>query len=331
MGSSGTDPVIGSVLEAGGPCLVARNGLLVLYEPLDEERPATRLFIADAGCGPGEATIAVTDRAVLVLRTSGHGSPRLALSLRFEHVTAIATGYSRAPGHRWPSLEFHGPNEVAVVRLPAGDLTDVIASVSAHTAVPVLPARALARPEVDAHRAPRLYRWSPEAGEVVHLRWTTSGELAMAVGSLEVGRLRSLGAFDFPLEKWWLYTAAGSAQIVAEGTRREWRFVVRTVDSGEALATARRHRWRLSRFDLRLGSGESYRLAFHAMRRTELTDHAGQLVATVDWHRHDRDPAGTITLARPSASAAQLALLLLLIVRVTLFQSYIAPGGGSVG
>jgi hypothetical protein len=320
--------VIARVLGPGERYLVHRGGRLVLYEALDDRRPATRLFATECKSRPGEATIAVTDQRVLVLCPSERTRATLALSLSFSDITAIATGYSRSPGQRWPALEFHGPNEVAVVRLPAASLTDLASAITAHAIVPVLPARALARPTAAGDAQARLHRWFPADGQTAEFRWNADADLVLVAGTLEVGRLHSLGTVNFPLERWWVQTEAGSWQVDAEGTRRDWSFVVRSVRGDEVAASARRHRWRLGRFDLWLSPGHAYRLAWHAVGCTEVTDSAGERVATVDWLSRNREPAGTITIWRAPESAVELALLLLLTLRVSLFQTYTGRMGG---
>src|SRR5262249_6810851 len=83
-----------------------------------------------------------------------------------------------------------------------------------------------------------------------------------------------------PLDAWEAETCDGVWHIIAEGSRRSWRFAVRRSSSDVVVASAMRHRWRLGVYDVWIAPDHWHRLQFSTYRvKGTLSDAAGNRIA----------------------------------------------------
>jgi hypothetical protein len=159
------------------------------------------------------------------------------------------------------------------------------------------------------------------------------GGLAIAlkdVGSRTIGRLERVAGGTAPFDSWWAETYGQRWRIDAEGRRSSWAFDAREVSSDNVAASARRRRWRLGTYDIWMVPDRRFRLHCSYVRGAALRNAVGDRVATIDLGSRR---AGSIKIWPAAKSVPALVLLLLLSVRVELFEqaSHVGlppPGGG---
>jgi hypothetical protein len=144
-----------------------------------------------------------------------------------------------------------------------------------------------------------------------------------------IGRLRALQSERkgvAPLETWEAETHDGVWHIIAEGSRRSWRFAMRRPSSYVVVASAMRHRWRLGVYDVWIAPGHWHRLQFSTFRvEGMLSDAAGNRIARLDCRPIRSSVAVVDTFAHPTPGPAPS--LLLLALRIGIFDALTRVGG----
>lgn len=136
------------------------------------------------------------------------------------------------------------------------------------------------------------------------------------VGARTVGRLELVPDGVAPLDSWLAETSGRRWRIDAEGRRSSWGFHARDVSSEQVIASARRRRWRLGTYDIWIAPDRQFRLRCSYLRDGALRNQIGDRVATICLDGRE----GDIKIWPAAKSEPALALLLLLTVRVALFD-----------
>jgi hypothetical protein len=146
------------------------------------------------------------------------------------------------------------------------------------------------------------------------------GGLAIAlkdIGSRTRGRLELVPGGTAPFDSWRAETYGQRWRIDVQGGPDSWGFHARDVSSENVIASARRRRWRLGSYDIWMAPDRQFRLRCSYLRDGELRNEIGDRIATIGLGGR----AGYVkTWPAAKAEEPALALLLLLLVRVALFE-----------
>ena len=150
--------------------------------------------------------------------------------------------------------------------------------------------------------------------------YDVEGHLAIAlkdIRSRTVGRLELLPGGTAPFDSWRAETSGRRWRIDAEGRGSSWGFHAREVSSDTVIASARRRRrWRLGSYDIWMAPDRQFRLRCSSLRDGALRNAIGDRIATIGLGGR----AGYVKTWPAAKSEPALALLLLLTVRVALFE-----------
>lgn len=150
--------------------------------------------------------------------------------------------------------------------------------------------------------------------------YDAEGHVAIAlkgIGSRTVGRLELVPGGSPPFDSWRAETYGRRWRIDAESRDSGWGFYAREGSSDKAIASARRRgRWRLGSYDLWLTPDRLFRLRCSYLRDGALRNETGDRIATIALGGR----AGYVKTWPAAKSDHALALLLLLTVRVALFE-----------
>jgi hypothetical protein len=152
--------------------------------------------------------------------------------------------------------------------------------------------------------------------------YDVQGQLAIAlkdIRSRTVGRLELVPGGTAPFDSWRAETSGRRWRIDAEGPGGSWAFHAREVSSDNVIASAhrRRHRWRLGSYDIWMAPDRQFRLRCSYLRDGALCNQIGDRIATIGLGGR----AGYVkTWPAAKSEEPALALLLLLILRVALFE-----------
>lgn len=120
-----------------------------------------------------------------------------------------------------------------------------------------------------------------------------------------------------PFDSWWAETQGQRWRIDAEGPRRSLGFYAREVSSDIVAASARRRHWRLGTYDISMAPDSRFRLHCSYVRDAALRNDIGDRLATIDL---SGSRAGSVKIRPASKPVPALVLLLLLSVRIELFE-----------
>ena len=132
-----------------------------------------------------------------------------------------------------------------------------------------------------------------------------------------------------PLETWEAETYDGVWHIIAEGSRRSWRFAMRRSSSDVVVASAMRHHWRLGVYDVCIAPDHWHRLQFSTFQvKGTLSDAAGNRIARLVYRPKRSQAAVVDTFAQPTPGPPPS--LLLLALRIAIFDALTRVGFGGV-
>lgn len=151
-------------------------------------------------------------------------------------------------------------------------------------------------------------------------------------GPRTLGRLELVAGGTAPFDSWLAETYGQRWRIDVDGGRNSWGFHARQVSSDSVIASARRRRrrWSLGTYDIWMTPDRRFRLRCSSLRDGALRNEIGDRVATIDLGGR----AGSVKISPAAKSEPAFVLLLLLSVRVGLFEqasrvSLPGPGAGS--